>query len=133
MRYLLLVSHAQLAEGVRSALEMLMGPRDHVVALGMTEDDTPDAFCARVSETFGDLAPSDEVVILGDIAGGSPLTCAAQALDSLGFSEHYVAFGGLNLPMAIGAIMSLADELDLDAVRDGVLANGTDAVCEWHK
>ena len=69
MRYLLLVSHAQLAEGMRSALEMLMGPREHVFALGMEPDERPDAFVGRVTEAFGGLTASDEVVVLGDIAG----------------------------------------------------------------
>ena len=130
MRYLLLVSHAKLAEGVRSALEMLMGPKEHVFAIGMEEGEAPEDFGGRVAQTFDKLTASDEVIVLGDIAGGSPLTCAVRALDELGLAGRYLAFGGLNLPMAIGAIMAVADDQDLDAVRDGVLANGVDAVCE---
>ena len=36
MRYLLIVGHAGIAEGIVSAFEMLMGSREYVIACGLT-------------------------------------------------------------------------------------------------
>lgn len=130
MVQLLLVSHAGLAEGVASALSMLMGPHDSVRAFGMGEGESPEDFRARLAGALADVGEKDATVVLGDIAGGSPLVQAKAALAQAGLGARSVAFGGLNLPMAIAAIMAAEDELDLDAVRDAVLANGADAVRE---
>ncbi len=130
-RFMLLVSHAKLAEGVASALEMLMGPRDNVFAFGMEPGESPEAFVGRMLQHLPGLTgltKRDAVVVLGDIAGGAPLTETCAMLARENPETQFVAFGGLNLPMAISATMALADGLDLDAVRDAVLADGVDAV-----
>lgn len=128
MRYLLLVSHASLADGVREALEMLMGPRENIVVCGMSAQGGPDAFRADLAERLEVLTSLDEVVVLGDIAGGSPLVSTVSMLESLGVAGRFVAFGGLNLPMAISALMAIEEGLPLDALADGVLADGSEAV-----
>ena len=128
MRYLLLVSHASMAEGVHEAIEMLMGPRKNVVACGMSAQEGPQAFRADVAARLSDLAPTDEVVVLGDIAGGSPLMSTLTVLDSLGATGRFVAFGGLNLPMAISALMAIEEGLTLDTLCDGVLSDGAEGV-----
>ena len=130
MRYMILVSHAGLAFGVRSALDMLMGPRDHVLAFGMEEGTDPAAFGEKVAAGLPDFDESDEAVVLGDIAGGSPLKTVVATLEGLAIEGRFAAVGGLNLPMAIAALMAIEDDLSLDAVRDGILANGIDAVCQ---
>lgn len=128
MRYLLLVSHATLAEGVRAALEMLMGTRDNVLVCGLGASDGPEPFRADVARAVEGLTARDELVVLGDIAGGSPLVSALAVLEERGFDGRYVAFGGLNLPMAISALMGMEEGFALDALRDGVLADGSEAV-----
>ena len=72
MKYLLLVGHAALADGVRSALEMLMGARDNVLSCGLDEGESPEEFRARLSALLEPLAPTDQVILLSDIVGGSP-------------------------------------------------------------
>ena len=41
MRYLLIVGHAAIAEGIVSAFEMLMGPREYIVTCGLTAEAGP--------------------------------------------------------------------------------------------
>jgi hypothetical protein len=39
-----------------------------------------------------------------------------------------IVLGGANLPMAISAVMGIDDGLDLDAIRDAMLADGSQSV-----
>ena len=128
MKHLLLVSHATLAEGMRAALEMLLGPREGMVACGMAEGETPDGFAARVRELLADVTAGDEVVILADIAGGSPVRGAVEVLDGMGLGAHTLVLGGVNLPMAISAVMGMEEGFDLQTLRDGLLEDGSQAV-----
>lgn len=128
MKYLVLVSHATLARGIEGALEMLLGSRAFVIACGMEYDMTPDAFRATFAKAIAPITADDEVILLADIAGGSPLKNALVALDDKGLGDKVVVCGGANLPMAISACMGIDDGLDLDALRDALLAEGTQAV-----
>lgn len=128
MKYMLLVSHATLATGIEGALEMLLGSRDFIRACGMEDGMTPEAFRAKLEQVIAPITPQDEIVLLADIAGGSPLKNALVALDDKGLGEKAIVFGGANLPMAISACMGIEDGLDLDAIRDALLVDGTQAV-----
>lgn len=59
----------------------------------------------------------DEIVLMGDIQGGSPLTNAMNEIASAGMLPSTIVFAGMNLPMAMTAFMSLAagDLADLKA------------------
>ena len=130
MKYLLLASHATFAAGLEGALHMLLGERPFVLACGMEEGMTPQEFEAHVEETLAGVGPEDEVVLLGDIAGGSPLKVVAVVLERKALTNKTVTFGGANLPMAISAVMGIEDELGLDAIHDAMLADGAAAVRE---
>ena len=128
MKYLLLVSHATLAQGIEGALEMLLGSRTFILACGMEDGMAPAQFRERFSRVIDPITPKDEIVLLADIAGGSPLKNALVALDDKGLGQNVIVFGGANLPMAISACMGIEDGLDLDAIKDALLSDGVQAV-----
>jgi PTS system N-acetylgalactosamine-specific IIA component len=128
MKYLLLIGHANLAEGINGALDMLLGSRPFVISCGMEDGTTPDAFRAKLTGKLSTVMPEDEVVVLGDISGGSPLKNALVTLDDKGLGDKVRVFGGANLPMAISAVMGIDDGLDLDSIGDAVLSDGAQAV-----
>ena len=131
MRYLLIVGHAGIAEGIVSAFEMLMGSREYVIACGLTAQDGPDQYREVLAERLGVVGAEDDVVVLADVAGGYPVRCALETLASRGMDQrHMLVCGGANLPMVLSAIMGIDDGLGLDAIRDALLAEGTQAVCE---
>lgn len=128
MKYLLIVSHATLAQGIQGALEMLLGARPYVMAHGMLDGMSPDEFRAGVARALEPVRAQDEVVLLADIGGGSPLKNTLVALDDKGLGDHVLVLGGANLSMAISAVMGIDDGLDLDAIRDAMLADGSQSV-----
>ena len=130
MKYLLIVSHGTMAPGVKSVLEMLLGARDNVLAYSMEDGVSADDFVAGLKKTIEPVTPDDEVVVLGDIIGGSPLTNTLNTITEKGLLPHTVAFGGVNLPMAISALMAIEDGLDNDALRAQLLSESKEAIKE---
>lgn len=107
MRYLLLVSHGTFAPGLHSVLKMLMGDRPDVLSASLEDGMGADAFVARVNEVLAPVTADDEVIVLGDIIGGSPLTNTLNVLAERGMLARTTALGGMNLPMAMTALMGL--------------------------
>lgn len=107
MRYLLLVSHGTFAPGMHSVLRMLMGDRPDVLSASLEDGMGADDFVARVNEALAPVTADDEVIVLGDIIGGSPLTNTLNVLAERGMLARTTALGGMNLPMAMTALMGL--------------------------
>ena len=128
MKYLLLVGHSTLAEGIEGALDMLLGSRPYVIACGMHDGTTPDAFRAELAGRIEAITAQDEVVVLGDISGGAPPKNDQVTLAGKGLGDNVMVFGGANLAMAISAVMGIDDGLDLASIRDAMLMDGSQAV-----
>lgn len=120
MRYLVLVSHGTLAQGVHSVLKMLMGEREDVVSTSLEDGMGADQYMANLKDVLQPVKPEDEVLLLGDIIGGSPLTNALNVLSELGMLSHTVAIGGMNLPMAMTALMGLQTQ-DLNELAESMV------------
>ena len=94
---LVLVTHGQLAEEFRNAVEHVVGPQENfeTVAIGADDDmerrrqDIIDAV-ARVDHGMG-------VVVLTDMFGGTPSNLAISVMES----GHIEVIAGMNLPMLI--------------------------------
>lgn len=122
MKYLLLVSHGTMAPGVHSVLRMLLGERGDVLSHSMEDGVSADAFAEGLGEVLAPVGAGDELVVLGDIVGGSPLTNALNAITQKGLLPSTVAFGGLSLPMAIAALMAIDDGLGAEELAQSVVA-----------
>jgi PTS system N-acetylgalactosamine-specific IIA component len=122
MKYLLLVSHGTMAPGVHSVIRMLLGERDNVLSYSMEDGVSADAFVEELSNVLEPVVEGDELVVLGDIVGGSPLTNTLNVITQKGLLPSTVAFGGLSLPMAISALMAIEDGSEGQAFVDQVIA-----------
>jgi PTS system N-acetylgalactosamine-specific IIA component len=101
MKYMLLVSHGMFAKGLADALQMLVGPKKELLACGLKENQSIDGFANDFSMLIKDIPVGSELVVLGDLIGGSPLTNATSILMEKGFTETMVVMGGMNLPLAV--------------------------------
>lgn len=122
MKYLLLVSHGTMAPGVHSVIRMLLGERDNVLSYSMEDGVSADAFVEELSNVLEPVVEGDELVVLGDIVGGSPLTNTLNVITQKGLLSSTIAFGGLSLPMAISALMAIEDGSEGQAFVDQVIA-----------
>ena len=124
MRYLVLVSHGELAKGMSHALEMLAGKRSDLIAVGLK--DGTDQFSNDLIEALAEVGENDELIVVGDLIGGSPLTTATNIISQSG--RDSVIIGGMNLPLAL-TVLVMKDALSTlqDVVEEG-LKEGRKAV-----
>lgn len=128
MRYVILVSHGKFANGLNDALSMLAGNREDILSIGLENGKSVDEFVALFTEKVKDISTDDEVILLGDIIGGSPLTNATNVLVNKGIKT--VILGGMNLPLALTTVL-MKDTVSLDEIADQVLEQARMAMQEF--
>ncbi len=106
MKYVLLVSHGTMAPAMHETLNaFFLGSRADLLHANMAEGMSPDEFTETVRTTLHDITEEDELIVLADILGGSPLTYASYAINTMGLLERSWFLGGMNLPMVIDIMM----------------------------
>lgn len=128
MKYVILVSHGKFANGLNDALSMLAGNREDILSVGLENGKSVDEFVALFTEKVKDISTDDEVILLGDIIGGSPLTNATNVLVNKGIKT--VILGGMNLPLALTTVL-MKDIVSLDEIADQVLEQARMAMQEF--
>ena len=131
MKYLVLVSHGGLAEGVQSSFGMFAGDKtDQVIAVGLKAGKSVDDFALEFRQALAGLAEEDQVLVLADIVGGSPLTTACNVLAELGKLDTAVVLGGLNLTMALTGLV-MKDMLEGKELARTILSEASAALQEF--
>ncbi len=122
MKYLVMVSHGKLADGLHNALGMLVGKdRTDIRSAGLEDGMGADVYEENLRKLLADVRPDDQVVLLGDLIGGSPLTTAIGVISDMGLLPATVIIGGMNLPAALNAALN-KDDTSLADMAATVLA-----------
>ena len=91
---------------MKSSLSMFASDKvDDVIAIGLKDGESLADFFVEVKNVIGSLNENDSVLVLADIVGGSPLTTVATVLEEFGKLENATILGGMNLTMALTAVV----------------------------
>mgnify|MGYP001106450853 CR=1 FL=1 len=105
MRYVVMVSHGDFAPGLHSAVQMMTGKRDDVLSTSLRDGMGTDEFSDNFTALISGFTEEDEVILLADILSGSPFTNALRILDEKGFTPRTLVIAGMNMPLAITAVL----------------------------
>lgn len=131
MKYLILVSHGDFAKGLKNSLAMFAEDKmDSVIATGLQNGKSVDDFAIEFRQAISALTAEDQVVVLADIVGGSPLTTACGVLEEKGLLNSATILGGMNLPMAVTSVV-MKDVLDGADFVQAVLPEASAALQEF--
>ena len=131
MKYLVLDTHGGLADGVQGPLGMFAGDKtDQVIAVGLKAGKSVDDFALEFRQALAGLSEEDQVLVLADIVGGSPLTTACNVLAELGKLDTAVVLGGLNLTMALTGLV-MKDMLEGKELATTILSEASAALQEF--
>lgn len=101
---ILVVSHGALAEGMLDAMQMITGPQDKVLALGLKETEAPEDLIDHIREAADALDDGDGVLIMVDLYGATPFNSSSRLFME---SHHPIeVVTGVNLPMLVEIVMS---------------------------
>ncbi len=121
MKYIILVSHGDLAQGFYSALKMLDGgERKDIIFMGLQPDMGSEVYTEEFKKKIADITNNDEIFLFGDLGGGSPLTITANILSERGLLEKTSIYGGTNLPLILNASL-MKDNLNTAELNDFIL------------
>ena len=122
---IVVVSHGPLAEGLKAAAEMIVGPQEHFLAIGMDSAADLGRLREQIEAAAAEAAAGDKdgVLVLADLMGGSPANASAY----LATSGTPVVCGA-NLPMLLEVLTAREEtnvkelsKIALQAAKDGVV------------
>ncbi|MDO4942989.1 MAG: PTS fructose transporter subunit IIA [Lachnospiraceae bacterium] len=131
MKYVVLVSHGTFAPGLKSVLAMLAGgERDDVISVGLEDGMSADQFAEKLKKAIEVVGDEDEIILLGDIVGGSPMTNAIAQISERGLESQTIVLGGMNLAMALTATI-MKDGVDIDTLKENLIHEAKEAIREF--
>lgn len=101
MRNIVLVSHGDMAAGVKSSLEMIVGKQEHVSVVSLREDGDNIQFENDLKEKMKAL--NTPVLIIADLLGGTPCNVAFK---NYAENDQVDIIAGLSLPLVIEATLN---------------------------
>jgi PTS system mannose-specific IIA component len=115
---LVLVTHGRLAEELRHAMEHVVGPQAAVATVCIGPEDDMEGRRADIASRIRDVDQGDGVVLLTDIAGGTPSNLALSLADR----RHVEVIAGVNLPLLVKLAKIRGSEPLSEAVEHATLA-----------
>ena len=131
MKYIVLVSHGTFAPGLHNALLMLAGEsRTDILSTSLENGMGSDTYIENVRKCVSKITEQDEILLLGDLVGGSPLTLASNVIAERGLLSRTVILGGVNLPFALSAAL-MKDDMELNELIDALLPEAREVMQEF--
>lgn len=97
MKYII-ATHGNLADALKSTMEMIVGPHAEIQALGLQPDMSIEDYRKRLVECIG----NDQTLVFLDIVGGTPFNSLIQELKS----DNVSFISGTNLGMLLEIVLN---------------------------
>ena len=127
---ILITGHGHFATGLGSSLQLITGITENVALVDFEADHSTDTLKANLHKAMDSLKECDGVLVLSDLAGGSPFNnasmCMAERPD-----QRIEVVAGTNLPMIIeGASMMDAYDDPLE-LAETLIPTGKDYIVRF--
>ena len=102
------------------------GEREDVISVGLEDGMSADTFAENFRNAISGIKSEDEIILLGDIIGGSPMTNALEQISKKGLEEQTVVFGGMTLTATL-----MKDDVDTELLKDSLISEAKNAIKEF--
>ena len=109
MTYLVITGHGHYASGVKSALELIIGPKDNVLAFDFLKEESEEQFSLK----FKDLDKNNNYLFACDLMGGTPY----KVVSRLDLNKEVLI--GTNLGGMLDTVLKI-DKLSLSELADNL-------------
>jgi len=103
MTGIIVTGHGSFATGLTSGLRLLAGEPEHYEPVDFDPEESVESLRGKVEAALGRLADCEDVLILADLAGGSPFNVSVGL--KLEREAGIEVIGGANLPILLDAYM----------------------------
>ena len=120
---ILIAGHGGFPSGVLSAVNLVAGNPGNVTAVDFVEGMSTDELKAKMLAAL-DGMEQEEILVLTDLAGGTPFRTAAE-IKAVYTGKRMRVVAGANMPAVVEAAVSSGD-MDLDELTADVIQTGTE-------
>lgn len=120
---ILIAGHGGFPSGVLSAVNLVAGNPGNVTAVDFVEGMSTDELKAKMLAAL-DGMEQEEILVLTDLAGGTPFRTAAE-IKAVYTGKRMRVLAGANMPAVVEAAFSSGD-MDLDELTADVIQTGTE-------
>ena len=104
---LLITGHGHFATGLGSSLKLITGNTENIVYVDFEADHSTDTLTENINKGLDELKDCDGVLVLSDLAGGSPFKSSVECKVARP-DQAIEVLAGSNLPMLIEGSMAMA-------------------------
>lgn len=97
---LILVSHGDFCHELKKSTEMIMGPQEDIISVGLLPSEGADDFKVKFLEAVDGL---EDFTVFADLMGGTPCNVVSRLILE---GAHFDLYAGMNMPMVIGFLNS---------------------------
>lgn len=122
---LILVSHSEFANGIRSAVDMIIGANDDVVAFGLMPGNDMDVLEGKINDYLKDVPENEEILVLSDMFFGSPFNTVVRMMMN---GRHFYHVTGMNLAMVLEAVSAMGEGASAKEIGEGLIESGREGI-----
>ncbi|NFG41443.1 PTS sugar transporter subunit IIA [Clostridium botulinum] len=127
---LIIVGHGFFSEGILSSVKLIAGEQQDVIGVNFEYGQGTDILKGNIENAIDNLN-TDEVLILADLAGGSPFNVSV-IISEKRKDKNIKVISGMNLPMVLEASLS-RNNYTMDELVESVKNAATIGIKEYKK
>ena len=127
---IVVTGHGHFATGLGSSLKLITGLTENIELVDFEADHTTDVLADNLNKAFDNLKECDGVLVLSDLAGGSPFKTAVECKYARP-DQAIEVIAGTNLPMLVeGGMMMEGFDSPLEMAED-LIPTGKDYIIRF--
>ncbi len=122
---IIVTGHGEFASGLKSALSVIAGEQEKICFVDFLVNHSSDDLSNNLNAAFKELSDAEGILVLSDLAGGSPFKISAELIVTNNYKAKLIA--GTNIAMLLEA--SLARNFnDLETLASNLIDSGKESV-----
>ncbi len=127
---LVITGHGHFATGLGSSLRLITGNTENIEYVDFEADHSTETLAHNLNQAFDKLKNCDGVLVLSDLAGGSPFKTAVECKVARA-DQKIEVIAGSNLPMLIEGSMSMGIYVNPLDMAEALIPTGKDYIIRF--
>ena len=123
MNGVLVTAHGKFSEGLVDGLSLITGAQENIIPVNFLESDGIEGIDKKLHQALDKLKSYKNIIILTDLAGGTPFNRAVMITSEL---ENSRVLAGVNFQMLYTAVFDGTEEIDL--LVENILSEGKNGI-----
>ncbi|MEO1771674.1 PTS sugar transporter subunit IIA [Candidatus Enterococcus ferrettii] len=132
MIQIVIAAHGSLSEGLKSAIELIMGESENLHTFSLYQDTGIELFGTSMQEKIEAIRTAEGTIVFTDLFGASPYNQATLKMKNIQ-DMNYRIISGVNLPMVIECLTLCRMGVALEDLWQQVLDVGKEGIKEFEQ